>query len=103
MMRLVAALLTLGTSAAATARPWKPHPIHVIPGVPLKADDIKPSNPPTLPPEPPLEASEVKAVEITAQEAVIEIRPWSSPMVGNAIHGARLPVRGVVSARGRGC
>ena len=27
-------------------------------------------------------------------EAVIEIRPWSSPMVGNAIQGARVPVKG---------
>ena len=31
-----------------TGKPWKPHPINVIPGVPLKADDIKPYVPPKL-------------------------------------------------------
>ena len=82
--------------------PWKKHPITVIPGVPMKAADIKPYTPPKLEPEPPLEPSDVKLVEVTAEEAVIEIRPYSSPMVGNAIRGARLPVKGVVPARGRG-
>ena len=89
--------------AVAAAKPWKPHPIHVIPGVPLKADDIKPYVAPKLLPEPELEPSDVKVVEISTQEAVIEIRPWSSPMVGNAIQGARLPVKGVVKATRGGC
>ncbi len=98
------ALLLCGATATSQAdRPWKPHPIHVIPGVPLRAADIKPYTPPNLPPEPPLEPSDVKTVEITAPEAVIEIRPWSSPMVGNAVVGARLPVRGVITSKHGGC
>ena len=102
-MRFTLLCAVLAATTTAHAKPWKPHPIHVIPGVPLKADDIKPYVPPNLAPEPPLEPSEVKVVEVTAPEAVIEIRPWSSPMVGNAIHGARLPVKGVVKASKGGC
>jgi lipoprotein-anchoring transpeptidase ErfK/SrfK len=94
---LVAALL-LPTLPAVAKPVWKPHPIHVIPGVPLKPEDIKPYVPPKLPPEPPLDPSDVKAVEITVPEAAIEIRPWSSPMIGNAIQGARLLVKGTVKA-----
>src|SRR3954467_14447460 len=98
---LVAALLV---PLAAQAKPWKPHKITVIPGVPLKADDIKPYVPPKLAPEPPLEPTDVKVVEVTVPEAVIEIRPWSSPMVGNAAQGARLPVKGTVKPiHGNGC
>ncbi len=74
----------------------------VLPGVPMRPGDIKPYLPPKLDPEPPLEPTEVKTVEVTSAEAVIEMRPWPSPMVGNAIGGARLPVRGVVKAT-RGC
>jgi lipoprotein-anchoring transpeptidase ErfK/SrfK len=96
-------LLCLVVTAMALAKPWKPHPIHIIPGVPLKPDDIKPYVPPNLADEPPLEPSDVKVVEVTAPEAVIEIRPWTSPMVGNAINGARLPVKGVVKASKSGC
>lgn len=96
--------MTLALPQAAQAgKPWKPHPIHVIPGVPLKAEDIKPYTPPHLLPEPPVEPSEIKTVEVTAQEAIIEIRPWSSPMVGNAIKGARLPIKGVVKTTRGGC
>jgi hypothetical protein len=84
------------------AKPWQPHPIHIIPGVPLKPEDIKPYVPPNLEPEPPLDPSDVKVVEVTAPEAIIEIRPRSSPMVGNAIKGARLPVKGTVKAKS-GC
>src|SRR5438309_10738710 len=102
-MRFVVLAIVVASSVAASAKPWKPHPIHVIPGVPMKADDIKPYVPPNLPPEPPLEPSEVKVVEVTAPEAVIEIRPWSSPMVGNAIKGARLPVKGTAKASKGGC
>src|SRR3954466_13617586 len=102
-MRSVVMALLIAAPLVADAKPWKPHPIHVIPGVPLKADDIKPYVPPNLPPEPPLEPSEIKVVEVTAPEAVIEIRPWSSPMVGNAIKGARLPVKGVVTSTRGGC
>jgi lipoprotein-anchoring transpeptidase ErfK/SrfK len=97
------ALLAPSLVLAKAPRPWKPHPIHVIPGVPLKPEDIKPYTPPKLLPEPPLEPSEVKVVEVMTPEAVIEIRPWSSPMVGNAIHGARLPVKGQVKTMHGGC
>ena len=100
---LVAAPL-VGAPLVADAKPaWKPHPIHIIPGVPLKPEDIKPYVPPNLAPEPEPEASDVKVVEVTAPEAVIEIRPWSSPMVGNAIKGARLPVKGTAKANKGGC
>ncbi|HEY7957812.1 MAG TPA: L,D-transpeptidase [Polyangia bacterium] len=97
------ALVLLTPSFTALARPWKPHPIHIIPGQPLKPEDIKPYTPPNLPPEPPLEPTEVKTVEVKVPEAIVEIRPWLSPMVGNAIEGARLPVRGVVTGNHHGC
>ncbi len=100
---MVRALGFLLISTSAFAAVWKPHPIKVIAGVPLKAQDIKPYTPPKLKAEPPLEPTDVKVVEVTVPEAAIEIRPWSSPMVGNAIQGARLAIRGVVSAKGRGC
>ena len=99
----LSSLLVLATAGAADAKPWKPHPIHIIPGVPLKAADIKPYVPRKLADEPPLEPSDVKTVEVSVKEAIIEMRPWSSPMVGNAIEGARLPVRGVVKATHGGC
>jgi lipoprotein-anchoring transpeptidase ErfK/SrfK len=102
MKSLLPSLLLIGAAAHA-AKPWKPHPIHVIPGVPLKPEDIKPYTPPKLPPEPALEPTDVKTIEVTTPEAVIEIRPWSSPMVGNAVLGARLSVRGVVPTRHGGC
>jgi lipoprotein-anchoring transpeptidase ErfK/SrfK len=96
---LVAQLLPV----AAYAKPWKPHRIRVVPGVPLRPDDIKPYVPPKLEPEPELEPSDVKVVEVTPPEATVMIRPWASPMVGNVVRGARIPVRGVVPADGRGC
>ncbi|MGZ3428453.1 MAG: L,D-transpeptidase [Polyangia bacterium] len=102
-MRSVVVALLLAAPLAADAKPWKPHPIHIIPGVPLKAEDIKPYVPPNLAPDPEPEPSDVKVVEVTAPEAVIEIRPWSSPMVGNAIKGARLPVKGTAPATKGGC
>jgi lipoprotein-anchoring transpeptidase ErfK/SrfK len=95
---LVAALASFPAHAK-----WHAHKIHVTPGVPMRAADIKPYEPPHLDPEPPLEPSTVKAVEVTPLEAMILIRPWSSPMVGNAIRGAKLPVKGVVKSNGRGC
>ena len=51
-MRSFVVALLVAAPLAAGAKPWKPHPIHVIPGVPLKADDIKPYVPPKLPPIP---------------------------------------------------
>ncbi len=102
-MRSVVVALIIAAPLVAGAKPWKDHPIHIIPGVPLKADDIKPYVPPNLAPEPAPEPSEVKVVEVTAPEAVIEIRPWSSPMVGNAIKGARLPIKGTAKASKGGC
>jgi len=101
-MRFVVVTLLIAAPLVAEAKPWKPHPIHVIPGVPLKPDDIKPYVPPNLAPEPAPEPSDVKVVEVTAPEAVIEIRPWLSPMVGNAVKGARLPVKGIAKAA-HGC
>jgi lipoprotein-anchoring transpeptidase ErfK/SrfK len=103
MRSVVLALLVAAPAVAHATKPWKPHPIHIIPGVPLKAEDIKPYVPPNLPPDPAPEPSDVKVVEVTAPEAVIEIRPWSSPMVGNAIKGARLPVKGVAKTTHGGC
>lgn len=102
-MRSAIVLAVVAASTVASAKPWKPHPIHVIPGVPLKPEDIKPYVPPNLPPDPEPEPSDVKVVEVTAPEAVIEIRPWSSPMVGNAIKGARLPVKGIAKPSKGGC
>ncbi|HEX6836546.1 MAG TPA: L,D-transpeptidase, partial [Polyangia bacterium] len=106
MRSVVAALIFAAPLVAAPlvadAKPWKDHPIHIIPGVPLKPEDIKPYVPPNLLPEPVPEPSDVKVVEVTAPEAVIEIRPWLSPMVGNAIKGARLPVKGTAKAS-HGC
>ena len=102
-MRSVVLALLVAAPLVADAEPWKPHPIHVIPGEPLKAEDIKPYTPPNLPPDPQPEPSEVKTVEVTAPEATIEMRPWSSPMLGNAIKGARLPVKGVSKAGKGGC
>ena len=88
----------------AFGKAWKPHPITVIPGVPMKAADIKPYTPPNLPPDPAPEPSDVKLVEVTADpEALIEIRPFSSPMVGSVAKGAKLPVKGAILAKGRGC
>ncbi len=101
MNRLVLAIL-VATPAVAQARPWKPHPVKVLPGVPMRADDMKPYVAPNLGEDPTLEPSDIKVVEVTVPEAIIEMRPWSSPMAGNAIQGARLPVRGVVTG-GRGC
>jgi len=90
--------------AVALAKPWKPHPIHVIMGVPLKPEDIKPYVPPKLAPEPALEPGDVKVIEVTVPEAVIEIRPWSSPLIGNAAQGTRLTVKGTVKPiHGNGC
>jgi lipoprotein-anchoring transpeptidase ErfK/SrfK len=96
-------IVTLVPALAQATKPWKPHPIHVIQGVPLKPEDIKPYFPPKLAPEPPIEPSDVKVVEISVPEAIIQIRPWSSPMVGNAIQKARLPVKGVVKTTRGGC
>jgi len=95
--------LTTASGVVAAAKPWKPHPVKVIPGVPMRAEDIKPYTPPKLAPEPPLEATDTKVVQITADpEAVINVRPWSSPLLGNAAKGARLPVKGIVKQKS-GC
>jgi lipoprotein-anchoring transpeptidase ErfK/SrfK len=89
---------------AAQAKPWVPHKITVIPGVPLKADDIKPYVPPKLAPEPPLEPTDVKVVESITLDAVVSIRPWSSPMVGTVSLGGRVAVKGTVKPiHGNGC
>ena len=102
MKTLVATVVLASLAGPTEARPWKPHPVKVLPGVPMRADDMKPYTAPNLGPEPVLEATDVKVVEVNVPEAIIEMRPWSSPMVGNAVQGARLPVKGVVKG-GRGC
>lgn len=99
---LIAATLSssLGLLPAAHA---KKKPLRVTPGVPMREQDIPPYVPPTLPDELPVEPSDIKVVEITAPEAMILMRAGGAPMVGNAIQGARLPVRGVVKNSARGC
>jgi lipoprotein-anchoring transpeptidase ErfK/SrfK len=92
---------TLCAPSSALAEKWKPHPITVLPGVPMRAADIKPYVAPNLGPEPPLEPSETAVVEVTVLEAAIELRPGGAPLAGNAVQGARLPVKGQV--KGRGC
>ena len=67
VVTLIFAAPLLAAPRAADAKPWKDHPIHVIPGVPLKPEDIKPYVPPNLLPEPTPEPSDVKVVEVTAQ------------------------------------
>src|ERR1700753_3146795 len=100
---LIPSLMFLFGALPVEAKPWKPHPIHVIPGVPLKADDIKPYVPPKLPPEPPLDPSTVKVVEVQTVDAVVNIRPWSSPLIGTIAEGTRVAVKGTVKANHGGC
>jgi lipoprotein-anchoring transpeptidase ErfK/SrfK len=100
---MIRAILVLFLSTAATAKPWKPHPIKVIPGVPLKPDDIKPYVPPKLAPEPPLDATTVKSIVVQIPDAVVNIRPWSSPLVGTVAEGTRVAVKGTVKAIHGGC
>src|SRR6478672_3122670 len=95
---MIRALLVLFLSTAATAKPWKPHPIKVIPGVPLKPDDIKPYVAPKLAPEPPLDPTTVKSIVVQTPDAVVNIRPWSSPLVGTVAEGTRVAVKGTVKA-----
>ena len=76
--------------------------IKVIPGVPMRPQDIPAYVPPKLGDDPPVEPTDVKVVKVTVPEVNILIRPWMSPLVGNAIEGARLPVRGALPAK-RGC
>lgn len=90
--------LVFGGVADAKIKPG----IKVTPGVPMREKDIPPYVPPKLQEEPPVEPSDVKVVKVTVPEANIVMRPWSSPLFGNAIEGARLPVRGQVAAK-RGC
>ncbi len=77
--------------------------LRVTVGVPMREQDIPPYVPPTLPEELPVEPSDIKVVEITSPEAVILMRAGGAPMVGNAIQGSRLPVRGIVKSNARGC
>jgi lipoprotein-anchoring transpeptidase ErfK/SrfK len=96
-------VLVVALASPASAKPWKPHPIHVIPGVPLKADDIKPYTPPKLAPEPTPEPTTVKSIVVQTPDAVVNIRPWSSPMVGTVAEGTRVAVKGTVKANHGGC
>jgi lipoprotein-anchoring transpeptidase ErfK/SrfK len=93
----------LWAASAGATKPWKPHPIHVIPGVPLKPEDIKPYVPPKLSPEPALEPSDVKTVQVITPDATVSARPWGSPLVGTIGEGTRVAVRGVVKATRGSC
>src|SRR5262245_2223580 len=66
---------------------------------------IRPYRPPRLDGEPALVASQVKVIEARPQgeepDVAVLARPWyGSPMVGAAARGARLPVRGEMTAAG---
>src|SRR6478672_12290497 len=97
-MRFVVVTLLIAAPLVAEAKPWKPHPIKIIPGVPLKPDDIKPYVPPKLAPEPPLDPTTVKSIVVQTPDAVVNIRPWSSPLVGTVAEGTRVAVKGTVKA-----
>ena len=102
-MRALVFLLPL-LPAVAVAAPWKPHPIKVTPGVPMRAADIKPYVAPKLPPDPPLDPTDAKSVKVIVDEAVVNIRPWSSPLLGNAARDMHLAVKGTVKGKpGSGC
>lgn len=99
----VSLVVALALSAAPHLAHAKIKPgVKVIPGVPMRAQDIPPYVPPKLGEDPPPEASDVKVIKITVPEANILVRPFMSPLIGNAIEGARLPVRGTLPAK-RGC
>jgi hypothetical protein len=90
---------TLVVALAGVAASPPPKPVKVV---------LRPYAPPKLEPEPPLEPPSTKVIEVTPQgddpDTLVLARPWSSPMVGAAVRGARLPVRGELHARGaRGC
>ncbi len=58
---------------------------------------------PELGEEPAIEASEIKTVQVVREgEALVLLRPGSSPLLGAVIEGARLPVLGRVRGRA-GC
>jgi hypothetical protein len=90
-------------SATATAKPWKPHPIKVIPGVPLKPDDIKPYVPPKLAPEPSPEPTTIKSIVVQTPDATVSLRPWSSPLLGTVAEGTRVGLRGTIKPVHGGC
>ena len=94
------ATVLIATVGAAHAK-IKPG-VKVIPGVPMRSQDIPAYVPPKLLEAPPLEATDIKVVKVTVPEVNILIRPWTSPLVGNALEGARLPVRGVLPVK-HGC
>src|SRR4051812_6378893 len=91
-------VLCFAVTTAAAAKKRYATPVKVLPGVPMKAKDILPYEPPKLAPEPPLLPTDVKVVEIMQDELSIEQRPWSSPLIGTTVRGMRLPVKGAVPA-----
>lgn len=103
MIRPIAFALAFVPLGAYATPKWKPHKITVIPGKPLAPQDIKPYVPPKLPPEPEPEPSDVKVVLVLTDDAAVNMRPWSSPLVGNLQKGARLPVKGVAKTTKGGC
>lgn len=80
------------------------------PGKPPKAPEppkieIKPYVPPRIDPEPVTEAADTKTVRVPEDEASVLVRPGpGQPMVGSAVPGARLPVRGMwIAPNARRC
>ncbi len=117
---LVAAALFARTAAAA---PASPPTVNTAPAAPDKKKEkpklvalvlpdtrrvvgyekVKPYASPEYEAEPPLEPSEARVVEVVdKEEALVLVRPWSSPMIGSVVPGARLPVRGVVHSKHTG-
>src|SRR5438094_5668506 len=74
-----------------------------------KTVTIRPYVAPKLDPEPEIQPSDVKVVEIVPPEhdwdSNILARPWyGAPMVGQILRGAHVPVKGQVQVKnGRGC
>jgi hypothetical protein len=94
-------------AAAPAKRPPKPLIATVLAGTKrvLGYEKVKPYTGPDLEAEPALEPSEAKVVEVVDKdEALVLVRPWLSPLLGAAVEGSRVPVRGLIHAKnGHGC
>lgn len=79
----------------------------VLPGVRRVPgyEKVRPYASPDAEGDPPIEPTEVKVVEATEEnEALVLQHPFISPLIGAVVHGARVPVKGVVHAKNsRGC
>ncbi len=108
------ALLLAATVAAAQApapapapppakKPAKPLVALVLPPTRrvLGYDKVKPYTGPDWEAEPALEPTDTKVVEVIGKEdeQLVLVRPWTSPLLGAVVRGARVPVRGVIHAK----